>query len=141
MTNEVLIFGDIEAALITHLQAALLTRRDSASVSDTGERPSSPNPRPDRLVVVNRIGGARPLLVSDSADVMFHCYDTTYPDALELAQLVRGIINALPGETLTGIHIQRVEDFAAPARMPHSISHNPRYTYTARITYRGQTEA
>lgn len=137
---EVILFGDIEAALIAYVKAQLVARSDSADVSDTGYKPSSTAPRPDRLVVIKRIGGMRQNLVTDSATIDLHCYDTTYSAAQTLIQLVRGIINALPGTTISGCLIQRVTERVSPAHMQHPKSNNPRYVMTLDIDYRGSTE-
>lgn len=138
--NEVILFGDIETALITKLTADLATRSDTAAVQSDGNKPSSPTPRPDRLVVVRRLGGARSGLVTDGASIEFHCYDSSETEAQELAQLIRALVYSYSGHTLSGLLIHRIEEYAAPARMPHPKSHNPRYVFTASVFYRGAAE-
>ena len=42
--DEVILFGDIETALITRLTSDLAARSDTATVQDDGNKPSSPTP-------------------------------------------------------------------------------------------------
>jgi hypothetical protein len=138
VADEVILFGDIEGALITYLTAQLAARSDTATVANEGYKPSSSTERPARLVVVRRIGGRRLDLVRDSAIIEFHCYDTTDPRTL--SEKVRGIVNALKGDTLSGLTVYRVEEWSAPSNQPHPKSNNPRYVFTATVHYRGAKE-
>lgn len=137
---EVILFGDIESELVTYLQAQLAARSDTAVVSPHGYKPSSTTARPDRLVVVTRIGGARENLVTDGAAIEFHCYDTTDVLAQGLASLIRGIVGAIEGQWLGAVYVRRTAEWAAPARMPHPASNNPRYTFAASVFIKGSAE-
>ena len=138
--SEVIIFDDIEAAVITRVRAELVARSDTATVSNEGYKPSSPTERPARLVVIQRIGGAQQSLVIDGATLSVTCYDSTYAGAYELVSLVRGIIRSLVNEYLSGILVTQVTDMSAPYHLPHSVSNNPRYDYSVRVAYRGAAE-
>ncbi len=138
--SEVIIFGDIEAALVTKVAADLTSRGKSATVVDEDYKPSSPTKRPDRLVIIKRGGGAKRDIVTDGANIEFECYDTTEAAACELANLVRGISCSLVGVPISGLTAYRIDEFAGPARLPHPTSANPRYVFTHRVFFRGAAE-
>lgn len=137
---EVILFGDVESALIGYLQAQLVSRSDTATVAPDGYKPSSTTERPDRLVVVQRIGGAKENLVTDGASIEFHCYDTTDVLAWGLSSRIRGIVGAIEGQWLGTIYIRRTQEWTAPARMPHPKSNNPRYTFASTVFIKGAAE-
>lgn len=137
--DEVILFGDIEAALIAYLRTELATRGDTAEVHGDGFRPSSSQKRPDRLVVVKRLGGVKRNLVTDGANIDIHCYDPDDPRAL--AETVRGIIHATRGETVGGLLIHRIDEYSGPSKVPNMPSANPRYTFAMTIQYRGSAES
>jgi hypothetical protein len=129
---EVIVFGDLEDRLVGYLSAVLAERGDSATVAVT-----VPNPRPERFVLVPRIGGVRRNLVVDSATIAVECWASTDAEAANLAALVRGLIGALPGQVLDGITIYRVDEFSGPANLPDARTAQARYTFTVSISYRG----
>jgi hypothetical protein len=135
--DEVILFGDIEAGLIAHLTSEFADRGEAATVhSDLPDMP-----RPDRYVVVKRQGGPRIDLIRDGANVDFHCYADPRTEAHAIARLVRGIVGALRGQTISGMTVYRVQEYAGPAHMPHPKSSIPRYVFAARIEFRGVAEA
>lgn len=131
---EVILFPDVEAALVTYLTAALGARGDSATV-----HVSVPKVRPARFVLVPRLGGPRAGLVVDAATIGFECWAATKSQAAALARLVRGLVNALPGQTTAGVTFYRVSEFAGPANLPDPLSDQARYTFTASVRCRGVT--
>jgi hypothetical protein len=133
LMGEVIIFPDIEAALVTALNAAYVARSESARASkviDIRER------RPAKCVTIERAGGVRAYRVTDGAQVMVECHAPTDDAALTLAQLTRGIIHSLPGSS--GIY--RVTDVSAPGRLPHPLSKASRYVFTVLVEFRGAPE-
>jgi hypothetical protein len=92
-----------------------------------------PNPRPDRWVRVMRTGGPRSSLNVDGAQITFEAWDVTSPDAAGLARQVRSVVNALAGQTVGGMLVVRVEEFAGPANLPDPHSETPRYSWTAAV--------
>ena len=133
--EEVIIFGDIEEALRVHLTAELPDfTADSVTVAVT-----RPNPMSTRLVLVPRLGGPKRDIVTDGATIGVECFAPTHSGALELAQLARGIIEALPGKTISGLPVYRVQEFAGPAMLPDPDSDTPRYVFTVRVEFRGTT--
>jgi hypothetical protein len=131
---EAIDFPDIESAVITYLRTELAALGETATVSDSGYKPSSTTKRPERLVVVQRIGGPRLDLVRDSANLDIHCYAT---DAYALVRKVRALVGKLQGETISGAHVYRVQEFAGPAKLPHPASSTPRYVFAVRLDFRG----
>src|SRR5690625_6722066 len=57
--------------------------------------------------------------------------------AHDLAQMVRGVINALPGKALDGYPIYRVTEFTGPGNLPDTQSQHARYTQAVSILVRG----
>ncbi len=132
MTQEVIVFGDIEAALVTDITYKLAGYGSSASGSTT-----VPRARPAEFFVVHRTGGPRKNLVTDSAQVTIDSWAETGSKALALAQLIRGIVGALGGQTISGLLIHRVQEFAGPGWLPDPESAQARYTFTASLDVRG----
>lgn len=140
MANEVFIFGDVAGAVIASVHSSLTTRGDTATVSEHGYKPSSTEERPTRLVVIQRVGGTRLNKVTDRAVLTVDCYDATDAGALALAQLTRGLVVALSGTVISGLTVYGVNERAAPGRLPHPLSSNPRYTFTVEVDFRGAAE-
>lgn len=133
---EVILFGDIEEAV----RAALATRL-AARGSDATAHCSIPNPRPTAFVVVQRTGGPRRDIITDSARLTIDCYAQTGQSALALAQLVRAIVYSLAGTFTGGLAIQRVIDVSGPTLAPDPSSGMPRYKLMCQVDYRGVPEA
>lgn len=129
---EVIVFPDVEDALVTYLTAELAARGDTASV-----HVRVPNPRPDRFVRVPRVGGARANLVTDNATIGVECWAVRGKQAHDLAQMVRGLIFALKGQTAAGVRFYNVTEFAGPAELPDPTSNQSRYVFTVAVEARG----
>lgn len=129
---EVIVFPDVEAALVTYLTAELANHGRACPVST-----QVPNPRPAEFVTIPRKGGTRQTLVSDAATIAVECYAATGALASTLAALVRGLIAALPGTVSGGVTFYRVGEFAGPAMLPDPVSEQSRYVYTASVHFRG----
>lgn len=129
---EVVIFPDVEDLLVTYLTAELAARSDPATVHTT-----VPNPRPDRFVLVPRVGGPKASLVVDNPTIGIECWAATAGQALGLCQLVRGLVHALPGRTVAGVPFYRTSEFAGPANLPDPASNQSRYILTVSLRVRG----
>lgn len=123
---EVITFGDIEDALRIHLDSILT---EPVSVGTPPERPAA-------FVALKRIGGPRKNLVTDSPTVQFECFAATGSAAHDLSKSVRGRVHALTGESISGILVTRVQEFAGPANLPDPESDQPRYVFTASLDVR-----
>ena len=127
-------FADVVELVITELVAEL----PAAGWPDTVVAATVPNPRPDELVRVRRVGGARSSTVTDAALVTVEAYagqPDDPVDAHDLAQAARSIVHAMPG----GGHatpVYRVVEVAGPAHLPDPDSTTPRYSFTVTVTVR-----
>lgn len=132
MRREVIVFPDVEDLLVTYLTAELAEREESATVHT-----QIPNPRPDRFVVVPRVGGTRRNLVVDSPTIGVECWAERPKPALDLCQLVRGLVLALPGRVVDGVPFYRVSEFGGPSNLPDTLSNQARYVFTVSVSCRG----
>lgn len=129
---QVIVFPDVEDLLVTYLSAELAARGDTATVHVT-----VPNPRPDRFVLVPRVGGPKRSLVVDEPTIGIECWAATPAQALGLCELVRGLVHALPGRTVAGVAFYRTGEFAGPGNLPDPESNQARYVLTVWVRVRG----
>lgn len=125
---EVILFPDVEALLVTALPA-----RVGASVSTR-----VPNPRPASFVRVQRVGGTRPNLITDSATVVVECWAGDSAAAATLGRLTHAHLLALAGSDLPGGFIRAVREVGGLQSFPDPVSGSPRYQFTAQIDTRGE---
>lgn len=131
MTEPVL-FADAELVVVTALRSRLAA---SDPYVDVGTL--VPNPRPDRLVVVQRTGGARLNLVADEPTVTVDAWAPTADEAQGIAQRCRAHLHALRGSTVAGVAVYRVQELAGPQNLPDPLSSSPRYTFAVSLALRG----
>lgn len=99
-----------------------------------------PDPRPDEFVTVVRGGGVRQTVVSDNPTLLFECWGPTPEAAMDVAQLIRAYVNALPYERVVdGVPVYRVNEVAGPADLPDPVSNQPRVVFTTQVHLRGAT--
>lgn len=132
MPRDVVVFPDVEDLIRDYLADEL-----PRFGHDVPVHIQIPNPRPEAFVTVPRVGGPRRNLVVDTATVSADCWHLRSKQALELAQIVRGIINALPGKVLDGHPVYRVDEFTGPGNLPDGLSSHARYTQAFSIFIRG----
>jgi hypothetical protein len=96
-----------------------------------------PNPRPTTFVLVRRTGGPKRNLVTDQAQITVESWAATCEDAADLAQSARAIMNDLPGQSIGGVLVVRVEEASGPADLPDPLSDQPRYSQTFSVALRG----
>jgi hypothetical protein len=132
---EIIMFPDIEDIAAAELEIALADYDREVPVSVT-----VPNPRPPEFVTVQRKGGLKRDLVTDSASLAFECWAMTGASAASLAALVRAIVHSWRGTTLIGgTIVYHISEFAGPAYLPDPVSKQARYTFTAALDVRGAT--
>ena len=129
---DVVIFPDIEQLLVDYLNTELPNRGYEVSVHT-----QIPNPRPETFVTVPRVGGPARNRVVDMATISCDSWAIRPKQAHDLAQMVRGVINALPGKALDGYPIYRVTEFTGPGNLPDTQSQHARYTQAFSILVRG----
>ena len=127
-------FDDVEALLVSWLQAALAAAGDTAKVS-TKRLPTTPS----RYVRVTRVGGVRNTLVTDQPLVVFECWDATDPTAASLATLTRSIVQACNNERIGQAWLSWSREVSGPAWNPHPDTALPRYQHTQQMTLAGRT--
>lgn len=128
---EVITFPDVEAAAQDYLRSELATVGDTAQVVT-----EIPKPRPARMVKLIRTGGARVNLVLEDAQLTVECWDARRDGAHDLAQIVRGLLWAMP-DRYPAVTTYRVQELGGIAELPDPDTANPRYTFTVIITTRG----
>lgn len=99
--------------------------------------PRVPKVRPDRFVLVRRVGGPRLNKVADNALLAVEAWDQAEEDAHDLAQDARGYLHALRGETVNGVACYRVDELSGPQLLPDPESEVPRYVFTVQTAMRG----
>lgn len=133
---QVIVPADAVAVAVAFLDAQL-TARGQAAVHVASR---IPNPRPVSLVRVFWAGNNRnrPL---DAATLVLDCWAATETGAADLARLVAGLVEAMPGETVAGHYVYHAELVGGPVNLPDPDSDNPRYSVTARLWLRGVVTA
>lgn len=125
-------FPDVEDLLVRYLSEQLPLYNDTATAHT-----QIPNPRPDRFVVVPRVGGPLRNLVVDEPTIGVECWAVTPVLAFSLARLVRALLGALPGQTVAGVPFYTYAEFTGPTNLPDPESGQARYILTAALTVRG----
>lgn len=129
---EPIAFPDAEDLLVQYLGAELAARGESAMVHT-----QIPISRPDRFVVLPRVGGARRNLVVDSPTIAVECWGNTAESAYGLCRMVRALLGGLVGRIVNGVQFYRVDELGGPVNLPDPVSHQSRYTMTVSLSLRG----
>lgn len=127
-------FPDGVAVVRAYLRDALVARGEDVPV---GAR--VPNPRPARFVRLERIGGTRLDLVTDRPRIDVHCWASTEAAAMDLAQLARALLFAMPG--WRGAVAYDVAEVGGPNTLPDPESEQPRVVFAVEVSLRGRTLA
>lgn len=96
-----------------------------------------PTDRPTAFATVRRTGGPKRNLVTDQAQVTVESWGPTDEDAHDLAQDIRALLNALPGQIIDGVAVYRVDELSGPADLPDPLSDQPRYSQSFSVALRG----
>lgn len=129
MAIEVIAFPDAIELTATYLRTAL----PSYGYTAIHVGAVVPNPRPTRFVRVDRVGGPRSSLVTDTPTLVIEAWAGSIPAAHALLETCRALIYALPGTN----GVSRVREFSGPGTLPDPTSNQPRATYTVQIQVRG----
>lgn len=133
--DPVILFPDSQALVAGAIRAALQLRSDTATVASR-----VPMPRPERFVLVRRLGGMRRNVAVDEPTLGIEVWADDDDDAITLAQLVRGIALALPGADLDGTTVSDVTEVAGVQLLPDPTSDQPRAVFTISVALRGAKE-
>jgi len=129
MIARALVFPDTDALVGVYLddQLADLERPPARDVL-------IPSPRPERLVVNRRQpGGTRPNRVCELVTVAFTVFAESEPDVVELTEVTRGLVYAMPG-TVPGVY--RVGDPSSAPGPLEDVSDAPCRRFTASLLVR-----
>ena len=132
---EVIVFPDCTALVIGYLRTELAARFPTATV---GSRIPSPNP--GDFVRIFRTGGVQQLLVTDQVQLTVEAYADQDGDderAHDLAQIVRGLLHALPGTMQSGVPFYGVTELSGPQNLPDPVTNKPRFTQSLHVSVRG----
>lgn len=134
----VVVFPDAVALTVRHLRDGLDARSAGAAV---GAKVPGSWPAPFRgFVLARRTGGTRRDVVTDRPQVSVECWHDTEHEAHALASVARALMFALPGSTVGGHAVYRVEELGGLAALPDPISSKPRYVFTHVVHIRGAGE-
>lgn len=97
-----------------------------------------PNPRPTQFVLLQRTGGPKRDLVTDSAQISFEAWSNNHTNAHDLMASTRMLVNGLRNSVLQGYAVYRIQEFSGPQNLPDPAVPYPRYIWTAIIDIRGK---
>jgi hypothetical protein len=132
MTYPVVVMPDATDVVVSYLQGILPAYGEACPV-----RAKVPTTRPAKFVVVRRVGGVRRNVVTDEPMMVVESWAQSDQDAIDLAELCRGLIHSLPGSVVDGVPIYRVTDVSGTQFLPDDLSAQPRYTMTIQVAMRG----
>jgi hypothetical protein len=121
-------YVDVERLLVGWLHTTLAVR----CVTDL------PATLPLPIVQVGRIGGTDTDRGVDAAMVDIECYAADRPTTQALAENVRNALRyVLPGTTVGGTYVSRVDTVSGPARRPYDNTNVTRYvgTYSLHLQF------
>lgn len=124
-------FPDGVAVVRAYLREALVDRGEDVPV---GTR--VPSPRPARFVRLERVGGTRLDLVTDRPRIDVHCWAVDDDSAIDLAQLARALLFAMPG--WRGAVAYDVSEVGGPNTLPDPTSEQPRVVFAVEVSLRGK---
>lgn len=131
--SEVIVFPDVEAIVISYLNAEFAARSETARAST-----KVPKTRPTKFVRVLRTGGPSEFIM-DRAQLTLEAWANKATDAIALMQLTRGLMHAIDRVTYSGSTYQfyAPQEFSGPANLPDPDSSQERYTETFSVGVRG----
>ncbi|MGW2708074.1 hypothetical protein ACWC4J_03625 [Streptomyces sp. NPDC001356] len=129
-----ILFPDGVAVVRAYLRDALVARGEDVPV-----RTQVPNPRPARLVRLERVGGARLDIVTDRPRIDVECWAGDEGALVDLYSLVRGLVFAMPG--YRGVVAYDVVEVGGPNTAPDPESGQPRAAFAVEVSLRGRALA
>lgn len=97
-----------------------------------------PAPRPDEFVVIERVGGSSPTVVTDLAMLMIDVWAVDDACAERLALDVREHLSNAPGAKVRGFLCVSFHHTGGPVSMPDPQVGTPRYRLTCELVFRKQ---
>jgi len=132
MTYPVVLMPDAVYVIGAFLQAELPDYGWTVPVRDR-----VPETRPQRFVVVRRVGGVLRNPVTDEPMLTVEAWAPTHQEAQDLCAVSRALIHSLPGQVVGTVAVYRITDVSGPQLLPDELSAQPRYTCTLQVALRG----
>ncbi|QDH92282.1 tail terminator [Gordonia phage Spooky] len=130
---ELVVFPDVEAALIAYLKPHL----PGVKVSTKVPNPGGPNPPPiAKLVKVEAAGGSGRGLAVSKRLLIVQCWDTKSSDAAALCERVAALVFAAQYDPAVP-EVRGVTSVGEPASFPDPDTSLPRYQFSASLDVRG----
>lgn len=127
-------FPDAVAIVRAYLYDALAARGPAVPVVTR-----VPDPRPQRFVRIERVGGTALDRVTDRPRLSFECWALAEDEATDLATLARALVLAIPG--WRGAVAYDVVDVGGPNTSPDPVSGQERSSFAVEVSLRGKTLA
>ncbi|MEU2740220.1 hypothetical protein ABZ656_33905 [Streptomyces sp. NPDC007095] len=98
-----------------------------------------PNPRPDRFIRIERVGGSRIDRVTDRPRLDIHCWALDEESAADLVKVARALAFAIPG--WRGAVAYDVAEVGGPNTAPDPVSGQERASFAVEVSLRGKALA
>lgn len=133
MANEVIVFPDTEALLITYLNAAY-TANVTYELRRAGV--NVPESRPDLFTRLYRVGGSVPEIMLERSTFLVECYGLTTVTASAFARFTQAQLLAV--DQVSNVQLYTPQLFSALANLPDpNVDTHERYTFTYSVGARG----
>ncbi|ORL15408.1 hypothetical protein [Prescottella equi] len=130
--TELVIFPDLEPAIVQHVQAELDARSMTVTVAS-----KVPTDRPENMVRISGLGGTRRNVLHEDAGVLVECWSPQDDPASDLARLVRALLNAVDIEVQDGWITASTS--STPVNFPDPLAENTsRFQFTAEFLTQGR---
>ena len=130
---ELVVFPDVEAALVAYLKPRLTGVKVATKVPN----PGGTNPPPiGKLVRVEAAGGSGRGLAMSKRLLIVQCWDTKSADAAALCERVAALVFAAQYDPAVP-EIRGVTSVGEPASFPDPDTSLPRYQFSASLDVRG----
>lgn len=139
MSTPAVIMPNAEKVLVAFFEAAF-AELDGFDDLEVWSR--IPDPRPDRWLLVRRVGGGRRDQICDNPMMAIEAWSGSKAeprpsDAHDVCQTALALLHGARGQAIAGTTLSRIEDVAGPANLPDPTSEQPRYTTTVSVVLRG----
>jgi hypothetical protein len=129
--TELIVFADLEAAVVLYLKAALTDQGITATVAT-----KVPKARPSQMVRISGTGGSRENQITDGSGVLVECWAPDEIAASYLARISRALVDDMEG-WVNGVWIEDVGT-SPPVAFPDPDVAAPRYQFTAQLFTLGE---
>lgn len=129
--SELIVFADLEAAVVSYLKTGLTDLGFTATVAT-----KVPKTRPSQMVRISGTGGSRENQITDGSGILVECWAPNEIDASRLARFTRALVDDMEG-WVDGVWIEDVGS-SPPVAFPDPDIQSPRYQFTAQLFTLGE---